>query len=93
MIWQENEMSIEYVDKAEWMEMISEKETILIGAFAPALNQITMEAECRGCGRPIYVSPFEKNATTFLCILCGMSLFDERDRETISKTMLNKHLN
>jgi hypothetical protein len=83
-------MSIQYIDKAEWQERVAEQETILIGAFAPALNQITMEVECRGCGRPIYVSPYEKNASTVLCLLCGLSLFNETDRDIISKTMLNR---
>jgi hypothetical protein len=83
-------MSIEYVEKAEWLERMNEQETILIGAFAPALNQITMEVECRSCGRPVYVSPYEKGAATVLCLLCGLDLFDESDRETISKAMLGR---
>jgi ribosomal protein S27E len=82
-------MSIEYIDKAEWQERVAERETVLIGAFAPALNQITMEIECRSCGRPIYISPYEKNASTVLCIICGLSLFNETDRDAISKAMLN----
>jgi hypothetical protein len=85
-------MSIDYVDKAEWLERMNAQETILIGAFAPSLNQITMEVECSGCGRPIYVSPYEKKAATVLCLLCGLNLFNEADRETISKAMLGSPL-
>jgi hypothetical protein len=85
-------MSIEYVDKVEWLEKMNAQETILIGAYAPSLNQITMEVECRGCGRPIYVSPYEKGAATVLCLLCGLPLFNEADRETISKAMLGNQL-
>ncbi len=52
-------MSIEYVEREEWLDLMQE-ETILLGAFAPSLNQITMEIECKECGRPVYISPSEK---------------------------------
>ncbi len=81
-------MPIEYVEKNEWLERVQEQETILIGAFAPSLNQITMEIECKECGRPVYVSPYEKGAATVLCIVCGLKYFSESDRETLTKALI-----
>jgi hypothetical protein len=83
-------MAIEYIEKDEWLEQINRQETVLIGAFAPSLNQITIQLECRGCGRPVYVSPYEKGAATVLCMVCGLSIFSDEDRETISQALKNK---
>jgi len=83
-------MAIEYIEKDEWLEQVNSQETILIGAFAPSLNQITMELECRGCGRPVYVSPYEKVTATVLCMVCGPSRFSDEDRETISQALKSK---
>jgi hypothetical protein len=82
-------MSIEYIEKVEWQERLNGKTTVLIGAYAPALNQITMEVECRNCGRPIYVSPYERNTSTVLCLLCGLLHLNESDRKTIAECILN----
>lgn len=81
-------MPIQYIEKTEWLERMQERETILLGAFAPSLNQITMEIECKECGRPVYVSPREKGASTVLCIVCGLKFFDETDRETLTKALI-----
>ena len=81
-------MSIQYIEKEEWLERIEDQETILLGAFAPSLTQITMEIECRECGRPVYVSPYEKGASTVVCIVCGLQYFDETDRETLAKALI-----
>jgi hypothetical protein len=81
-------MPIEYLEKQEWLERMQETETILLGAFAPSLTQITMEIECRECGRPVYVSLSEKGATTVLCIVCGLKYFNESDRETLTKALI-----
>ncbi len=83
-------MSIEYVDKSEWQERMQDQETMLIGAFAPPLTQITMEVDCSDCGRPVYVSPYEKGAARVFCILCGLKFFDEADRETLTRALLEK---
>lgn len=82
-------MAVEYLDRDEWRERTEGQEVILIGAFVPSLNEITMEIGCRDCGRPVYVSPYEKGATRVLCILCGLKHFDESDRETIGKALLS----
>ena len=81
-------MSIEYVEKSEWLERMQDEETILLGAFAPSLNQITMEIECKECGRPVYVSPYERGAAMVLCIVCGLKYFNESDRETLTKALI-----
>jgi len=81
-------MPIEYIEKEEWLERVQEQETILLGAFAPSLNQITMEIECRECGRPVYVSPFERGASAVLCIVCGLKYFDDSDRETLTRALI-----
>ncbi len=81
-------MAIEYLEKQEWLERIGEQETILLGAFTPSLTQITMEIECKQCGRPVYVSPYEKGASKVLCIVCGLEYFDETDRETLTKALI-----
>ena len=81
-------MSIEYIEKEEWLERVQEQETILLGAFAPSLNQITMEIECRECGRPVYVSPYERGASAVLCIVCGLKYFDDSDRETLTRALI-----
>ncbi len=81
-------MPIEYIEKEEWLERVQEQETILLGAFAPSLNQITMEVECKECGRPIYVSPCERGASAVLCIVCGLKYFSDSDRETLTKALI-----
>lgn len=81
-------MSIQYLEEYEWLDRIEEQETLLLGAFAPSLTQITMEIECKECGRPVYVSPREKGASTVLCIVCGLKFFDETDRETLTKALI-----
>jgi hypothetical protein len=81
-------MPIEYVEKTEWLERMQDTETILLGAFAPSLTQITMEIECKECGRPVYVSPYERGAAAVLCIVCGLKYFNESDRETLSKALM-----
>ena len=83
-------MSIEYLEKTEWLERMQNQETILIGAFAPPLTQITMEINCSDCGRPVYVSPYEKGAARVFCILCGLKFFDDADRETLTKALFEK---
>ena len=83
-------MSIEYVDKTEWLEHMQEQETMLIGAFAPPITEITMEISCSDCGRPVYVSPYEKGAARVFCILCGLKFFNEADRETLTRALLEK---
>ncbi len=80
-------MAIENLEREEWLELMQE-ETILLGAFAPSLSQITMEIECKECGRPVYISPSEKGNATVICILCGLEYFDEPDRETIRKALI-----
>lgn len=79
-------MPITYVEKQEWLENM-QKETLLLGAFAPPLDQITMEIECKECGRPVYVSPYERGATV-ICIACGLKYFNESDREALAKRLL-----
>ena len=81
-------MPIEYIEEDEWLEQMEDQETILLGAFAPSLTQITMEIECKECGRPVYVSPRERGAATVLCVVCGLKYFDESDRETLSKVLI-----
>ena len=81
-------MAIDYVEKEEWLERMQETETILLGAFAPSLTQITMEIECKECGRPVYVSPKEKGTAAVLCIVCGLTYFNESDRETLAKALI-----
>jgi hypothetical protein len=83
-------MSIEYVEKSEWLEHMQDQETMLIGAFAPPLTQITMEVSCSDCGRPMYVSPYEKGAAKVFCILCRLKFLDEADRETLTKALMEK---
>ncbi len=85
-------MSIEYVDKSEWLERMQDEETILIGAFALPLTQITMEVECSDCGRAVYVSPHEKGAAKVFCILCGLKFFNEADREALTQVFLEKSI-
>ena len=79
-------MPIEYVNKQEWLEKMQD-ETILLGAFAPALDRITMEVECKECGRPVYVSPYERGATV-ICIVCGLKYFSDTDRKTLTKALI-----
>jgi len=64
------------------------QDSILLGAFAPSLTQITMEIECKDCGRPVYVSLREKGASTVLCIVCGLKYFNETDRETLTRALI-----
>ena len=81
-------MPIQYMEKEEWLERMQADETILLGAFAPSLSQITMEIECKECGRPVYVSLHERGASTVLCIVCGLKYFTETDRETLTKALI-----
>jgi len=81
-------MAIQYFEKEEWLEAMEDTGTILLGAFAPSLTQITMEIECKECGRPVYVSPYEKGAEAVLCIVCGLKYFNESDRETLAKALI-----
>jgi hypothetical protein len=81
-------MAIQYIEKQEWFERIDDQETILLGAFAPSLTQITMEIECKECGRPVYVSPHERGESAVLCIVCGLQYFSETDRETVAKALI-----
>ncbi|NLT65500.1 MAG: hypothetical protein GXX84_02730 [Acidobacteria bacterium] len=81
-------MPIQYIEKDEWLSRVRDQETILIGAFAPALNQITIEVDCKDCGRPVYVSPYEKGAARVLCIVCGMKYFSDSDRQALVKALL-----
>ena len=80
-------MPIQYMENEEWLERMQADETILLGAFAPSLSQITMEIECKECGRPVYVSPYENRATV-LCIVCGLKYFSDTDRETLTKALI-----
>ncbi len=70
------------------IDYFSESESILLGAFAPSLTQITMEIECKDCGRPVYVSPNEKGTSIVLCIVCGLKYFNDTDRETLTKALI-----
>lgn len=79
-------MSIQNKEKEEWLEQMQD-ETILLGAFAPSLNQITMEIECKECGRPVYVSLQEREATV-ICIVCGLKYFSGTDREFLTKALI-----
>jgi len=44
---------------------MEDQETILLGAFVPSLHQITMEIECKECGRPVYISPRREGLQQF----------------------------
>lgn len=81
-------MSIQYVEKNEWHAKMHRQESLLLGAFEPSLSKITVEIECRECGRPVYVSPRELGDATVICIVCGLKYFEEPDRETISKALI-----
>jgi hypothetical protein len=81
-------MSIHYAEKQERAEWMDDRDTILLGAFAPSLTQITMEIECKECGRPVYVSPNEIGTSTVMCILCGLQYFNETDRETVTRALI-----
>jgi hypothetical protein len=81
-------MAIHHVEDEELIERMQEAETILLGAFAPSLTQVTMEIECKACGRPVYVSLSEKGAAAVLCIVCGLKYFNESDRETLTKALI-----
>jgi hypothetical protein len=70
------------------MDDLEEQDTILLGAFAPSLTQITMEIECRDCGRPVYVSLRERGDSTVLCIVCGLKYFNGSVRETLTKALI-----
>ena len=77
-----------FVEKSDWFEQMQDSETILLGAFAPSLTKITMEIECKECGRPVYLSPKEREAAIVICIVCGLKYFDEPDREILSKALM-----
>ena len=81
-------MSIEYLEKTEGLQRMQNHEAILIGAFSPLLTQVTMEINCHDCGRPVYVSPYEKGMAKVFCLLCGLQFFNAEDRETITKALL-----
>ncbi len=81
-------MPIENVEREEWLYFM-QGDAILLGAFAPSLNQITMEIECKECGRPVYISPSEKGNATVICIICGLKYFDEPDQEIIRKALIS----
>jgi hypothetical protein len=81
-------MAVPNFEKEEWLEGMEDTETILLWAFAPSLTQITLETECRECGRPVYVSPYEKRGEAVLCILCGLKYFNESDREALAKALI-----
>jgi len=69
-------MSIEYTEESEWLERMQDDETILIGAFEPLPTQVTMEIDCRDCGRPVYVSPYEKGSAKVFCLICALQFFN-----------------
>jgi len=75
-------------EKEEWLEGMKNTETILLGAFALSLTQVTMEIECKKCGRPVYVSPYENGGEAVLCIVCGLKYFHELDRQTLAKVLI-----
>ena len=79
-------MLIKHVEKEECTELMQGE--ILLGAFAPSLSQITMEIECKECGRPVYISPREKGEATVICIVCGLKYFNEADREVVTKALI-----
>jgi hypothetical protein len=81
-------MSTHYIEKQERFEGTDDQETILLGAFAPSLTQITMEIECKECGRPVYVRPHEIGTSAVVCIMCGLQYFNETDRETVTKALI-----
>ncbi len=80
-------MPIENIELEEWREL-AQDEVILLGAFEPSLHQITMEIECKECGRPVYISPREKGGATVICIVCGLKYFNEPDREILRKALI-----
>jgi hypothetical protein len=81
------QMLIENIEKEEWLGLMQE-DAILFGAFEPSLTQITMEIECRECGRPVYISPQEKGDATVICIICGLKYFNDPDREILRKALI-----
>jgi hypothetical protein len=81
-------MSIPYAVKQERSEWTEEPDTILLGAFEPSLTRVTMEIDCRECGRPVYVSPRELGKSPVVCILCGLRYFKESDRETVTRALI-----
>ena len=70
------------------MDYLDEQDSILLGAFAPSLTQITMEIECRDCGRPVYVSLRERGDSTVLCIVCGLKYYTGSALETLTKALI-----
>ncbi len=80
-------MPMKIIEKEEWLEYMQD-DTILLGSFEPAINQITMEIDCHECGRPVYISPHEKGEATVICILCGLKYFSKPDREIIKKALI-----
>jgi hypothetical protein len=83
-------MSIKFVKKAEWLEQTKKSETVLIGAFMPNLSLIAMEADCRECGRTVYIAAGENDTAKILCILCGLKLVSMDDQEIFAKFLTAK---
>jgi len=81
-------MAVPNFEKEEWLAKMEDTETILLGAFAPSLTQITMEIKCKEWGRPVYFSPYENGGEAVLCIVCGLKYFNESDREALAKALI-----
>jgi hypothetical protein len=73
-------MPIKFVEKSEWLEQTKNSVAVLIGAFMPSLSLITMEVDCRECGRPVYISTYENGIAKIVCMLCGLKLFSVADQ-------------
>ena len=84
-------MSITFVDKSEWLEQTTNPDAVLIGAFLPSLSRTTVEADCRECGRPVYVSTYENTTPKIVCILCGLKLFSPADQATLRKLLSSNY--
>jgi hypothetical protein len=80
-------MPIKFVDKSEWLEKTNNSDAVLIGAFLPSLLLTTMEADCRECGRPVYISAHENSIAKIICMLCGLKLFDMADQVALRKLL------
>jgi hypothetical protein len=85
-------MSIKFVKRSEWLEQSKNSDAVLIGAFVPSLSLITltMEADCRECGRPVYIDTRENGTAKILCMLCGLKLFSVADQATFEKFLSSK---
>lgn len=78
---------IKFVGKSEWLELTNNCDAVLIGAFMPSLSLITMESDCRDCGRPVYISPNENGIAKIVCLFCGLKLFSAGDQAALSSGM------